>query len=122
MSSSWLKFLVVLLVASLQCFAPLIHAHTHGVPANHDIHMHGDEAGMIVDGAPSFHVVGAEQHHGPAIGVAKEFKRDYTLPSFDVPALGRLVALPHTAAFIPDFRRSFSAPGIRFTRPSAQAP
>jgi len=122
MSRSWLKFLVVLLVASLQCVAPLIHAHTHEAPTGHDIHMHGDETGMVADGAPSLHVVGAEQHHGPTIGVAKEYKRDYTLPFFDVSALGQLLALPYPVAFVSDFRRSFSAPGIRFTRPSAQAP
>lgn len=122
MSSSWLKFHVVLLVASLQCFAPLIHAHTHGTPAGHDIHMYGEETGVVADGVPSLHVVSAEQHHGPAIGVAKEYKHDHTLPFFDVFDLGQLLAFPHTVAFVSDFRRSFSAPRIRFTRPSPQAP
>ena len=122
MLNSWSKFLVLTLVACLQCFAPLIHAHTHGVPASHDIHFHGDETGFVAGPVSNVQVIGVAQQHGPAIGVAKEYKRGYMLPSFDVSALGRLVALPHTVLFVPDFRRAFFAPGIRFTRPSAQAP
>ena len=122
MFNSWSKFLVVTLIAGLQCFAPLIHAHTRGVPADHDIHFHGDETGVVAGAAPDVQVIGVAQQHGPAIGVAKEYKRDNTLPSFDTPLLSRFVALPQTFSLHPDVWRLFLAPGVRFTRPSAQAP
>ena len=118
MFTSWPKFLVVMLVASLQCFAPLLHAHTNGVPGNHDIHTHGEETST----AASVQVLDADHHHGQAIGVAKEFKRDYTLPFFDAAVLVPALSLPQTVSLAPDSWRSFAAPGIRFTRPAAQAP
>ncbi len=118
MFNSWSKFLVVLLVASLQCAAPLIHAHTNGVPGNHDIHSHDKETSVAV----SVQVLDADHHHGQAIGVAKEYKRDYTLPFFDVAVLAPPISLPQTVSLAPDLWRSFAEPGIRFTRPSPQAP
>jgi len=118
MLNSWPKFLVVLLVATLQCVAPLIHAHTNGVPGNHDIHTHGEEASAV----PSVQALEVDQHHGQAIGVAKEYKRDYTLPFFDAAVSAPAISLPQTVSLAPDSWRSFAAPGIRFTRPSPQAP
>lgn len=124
MFNAWPKFLVVALVAGLQCFAPVIHAHAHEheSPANHDIHFHGDETGVVAGAAPDVQVIGVARQHGPAIGVAKEYKRDNTLPSFDTPLPARFVALPQTFSPHPDAWRFFLAPGVRFTRPSAQAP
>ena len=118
MLNSWPKFLVVLLVVALQCAAPLIHAHTNGAPGNHDIHSHGEETGA----AASVQALDADHHHGQAIGVAKEYKRDYTLPFFDAAVSAPAISLPLTVSLAPDSWRSFVAPGIRFTRPSAQAP
>ena len=118
MFNSWPKFLVVALVVGLQCFAPLIHAHTHEheSPDSHDIHMHAVEMGASVQ------ALDVEQQPGSAIGVAKEYKRDYTLPLFDVAVLAPPISLPQTVSLAPDSWRSFAASGIRFTRPSAQAP
>ena len=118
MFSSWPKFLVVLLVASLQCVAPLIHAHTNGVPGTHDIHSHGEETGA----AANIQVLDVDQHHGQAIGVAKEYKRDYTLTFFDAVDLTPSLSLPQTVSLAPDLWRSYASPGIRFIRPSPQAP
>ena len=118
MLNAWPKFLVVVLVASLQCFAPLIHAHTNGVPSDHDIHTHGEETGAV----PSVQALDVDQHHGQAIGVAKEFKRDYTLPFFDAAVLVPAISLPQAVSLAPDLLHSFAAPYTRFTRPSAQAP
>lgn len=118
MSTSWSKFLVILLVASLQCFAPLIHAHTNAAPGSHDIHTHGEETGA----AASVQALDADHHHGQAIGVAKEYKRDFTLPFFDAAVLIPAISFPQTVSLAPDSWRSFASPGIRFTRPSPQAP
>ncbi|MBT9613524.1 MAG: hypothetical protein IV108_09710 [Burkholderiales bacterium] len=118
MFHSWPKFLVVVLVAGLQCFAPLIHAHTNGVPGDHDIHAHGEETGA----AASVQALDVDHHHGQAIGVAKEYKRDYTLPLSGVAVLAPGFTFPQAPSLASDTWRSFAAPGVRFTRPSAQAP
>ena len=118
MFHSWPKFLVVVLVASLQCFAPLIHAHTNSAPDNHTIHTHGEEASATAN----IEVLDVDQHHGQTIGVAKEYKRDYTLPLFDAVVLASAILLPATVSLSPDLWRSYAPPGIRFIRPSPQAP
>ncbi|MDP1680368.1 MAG: hypothetical protein Q8L39_01145 [Burkholderiales bacterium] len=118
MFNSWPKFLVVVLVASLQCVAPLIHAHTNGVPGHHDTHMLDEEKGAVA----SVQALDVDHHHGQSIGVAKEYKRDSTLLFFDAAVLAPSISLPQTVSLAPDLWRSFAAPGIRFTRPSAQAP
>lgn len=112
------KFLLVLLVASLQCVAPLIHAHTNAAPGNHDIHTHGEETSA----AASIQALDADHHHSQAIGVAKEYKRDYTLPFFDAAVLIPAISFSQTISRAPDSWRSYTSPGIRFTRPSPQAP
>lgn len=118
MFNSWQKFLVVVLVAGLQCFAPLIHAHTNGVPGDHDIHSHDKETSA----AASVQVLDADHHHGQAIGVVKEYKRDYTLQFFDAAVLAPYTIRPQTVSLAPDLWHSYTPPGIRFTRPSPQAP
>lgn len=118
MLNSWPKLLVVVLVASLQCFAPLIHAHTNGVPGHHDTHLHDEGTGVLA----SVQALDMDHHHGQAIGVAKEYKRDYTLLFVDAAVLAVYIPLPQTVSLAPDTWRSFAAPGVRFTRPAAQAP
>lgn len=115
---SWPKFLVVVLIASLQCVAPLIHAHTNGA-SDHSVHTHAEEAGA----APILLLLDEDHHqHGQAIGVAKEYKRDYTLILFDATVLTASAPLAQIVSLAPDLWRSFAAPDIRYTRPTAQAP
>jgi hypothetical protein len=118
MLNSWPKFLVVVLVACLQCVAPLIHAHTSGVPGHHDTHTHGEETSA----AASVQALDVDHHHGQSIGVAKEYKRDYTLLFFDAAVSAVYTPLPQTVSLAPDLLRSFAASYTRFARPAAQAP
>lgn len=118
MLNSWQKFLVVVLVATLQCVSPLIHAHADIVPGNHDIHLHNDETYAV----PSVQAFDADHRHGQTIGVAKEYKRDYTLPFFDAAVLARSAIRSQAVSFAPASWQAHTPPGIRYTRPSPQAP
>ncbi|MBI5751515.1 MAG: hypothetical protein HZA59_05145 [Hydrogenophilales bacterium] len=118
MLNSWPKFLLVLLVASLQCVSPLIHAHTNDVPGHHDAHMIEAEMDVVAQ----VQALDADHHHGQSIGVAKEYKRDYTLLSFEAAVLSHKISLPQPVSLAPDLLRSFATRHTRFTRPSAQAP
>lgn len=116
MFKSWPKFLVILLVASLQCVAPLIHAHTNSA-ADHHEYSHSEGS------APALHpVLGEDHQHGETIGVAKEYKRDYTLVFF---ATATLLSTPLPFQAIspaPDRVQPLPPPVNRHTRPSPQAP
>lgn len=78
MFPSRLKFLVVALVALLQCFAPLIHGHAnaHELDGVSHVHLHGDVVEVIEQVPGATPAVDKAHDHTPAIGVAKEFKRD----------------------------------------------
>lgn len=118
MFSSWPKFLVILLVASLQCFAPLIHAHTNSTPHDHVIHVHSD----ATSASAAIDVVDVDHQHGEAIGVAKEYKRDYSLLLFAAALLAAMWALPATRLVIRVFYQRYSLPPRRHSPPSPQAP
>lgn len=117
MVQPWPKLLVILLVASLQFFAPLIHAHTKSVPNDHAPHIHSDATGV----SSAIDVVDVDHDHGQAIGVAKEYKRDYTLLLF-VALLVATLLISLRRVWTPHFRRIYAPPARRFARPCPQAP
>jgi len=118
-----LKFLVVALVALLQCALPLIHAHAHETPGTHHVHIHGDELGAAVPAPAATPEIKVPATASPAIGVSQEFKRDTSL----LPVIGFLVAVFLAAAFIgrtvlfPRKQRAALAAPLH-SRPPATAP
>lgn len=82
-----LRWVLLVLVATLKLVAPLIHAHAHGVSADGHAHLHWK--GMAAGAA----AVTAPEADNPAISVPTEFKRDVW--DFDValPALWVSVSL-----------------------------
>lgn len=125
MHLSRLKFLMVALLALLQCVLPLIHGHADAreAPGTHHVHFHADEFSPELPSAsatPEFTMPG---ERSPAIGVSQEFKRD----SFLLPIIGFIVAVFVAAAlasrhvFFPRTRSTLIATRLR-TRPPATAP
>ncbi len=125
------KFLLVGLLALLQCLAPLIHGHMLGhddaaayeAPGRFYAHIHADEFApelLSAAAAPAFTLQADES---PAIGVSQEFKQD----NFLLPILGFFVALFLLAATRP---QAFLAPrlfrplvrAVPYRRPPATAP
>ena len=84
------NFYWVVLLAVLQCFAPLLHAHVTGHSQSSGIHFHADDDMLehvgTLAGMPEFKAAKTEY---PAIGVAQEYKKDYAflVVSDDVPFL-----------------------------------
>lgn len=73
MSTSRNKFVLLLLLVLLQCFAPLLHAHTHGLSVASGVHIDGvDELLSASSGIPAFK---AERNDGPAIAMEQEYRR-----------------------------------------------
>jgi len=67
----------VLLLAFMQCFAPLLHAHPGGDSASHGVHLHGGIAPHVPDGAVLS--LSHLDHDETTIGAAQEFKQDYAI-------------------------------------------
>jgi len=113
-----------LLLAFLQCFAPLLHAHPGGVSASHGVHFHGE---MV----PQAHASGgagvALSHVGDdeiTIGVAQEFKQDYAIQAGEPLVAATQSLLPDRLERrndVPLARSSHSA-RLPYTIPLAQAP
>jgi len=128
MSSSRNKFVLILLLALLQCFAPLLHAHTHASFATNGVHIDGmDELAVADSGKPAFTEEGG--HDAPAITMAQEYRQDGTiaLPDVDLAVL----AAPALSLSTVFFRMPFLAvslatllPGgpLVHSRPFSQAP
>lgn len=83
MSLRPLKLLVVMLVALLQCFVPLLHAHAHTQAYAHQHvdgvdHVHVNGVLLESDQADSHAMpeMKAPHDHPQAIGMSEEFKRD----------------------------------------------
>ncbi len=87
---------LIVLLAMLQCFAPLLHAHTMGMSHVSGVHAHFDhdmlDLGAAEAGKPEVKITKSEF---PAIGVAQEYKKEYVLfaandqvsPSLNFPVL-----------------------------------
>ena len=90
------KFAVLLLLALLQCFAPLLHAHVHGLAAAGRVHIDGvDELIAVNSGGPAFE---AAQDDAAAIAMPAELRHRSTIV---LPEIGQAIlaaaALPHPA-------------------------
>jgi hypothetical protein len=78
MSASYKKVVALLLLALLQCFAPLLHAHVHGSSASAGVHIDGvDQLLDVNPGAPAFELA---QDHGPAVVMPAEFRQERATP------------------------------------------
>lgn len=126
MSPSRNKFFLLLLLALLQCFAPLLHAHAHGLSMAGGVHLDGVEQLLVTDsGATS---VMAERGDAPAIAMAREYRRDSIIavldaaqpvlatPLFSFPAAFFDLPLPVAIVITPPARP------LNYSRPFPQAP
>jgi len=80
MLSHWKNIYLVMLLAFLQCFAPLLHAHALGMSHASGVHFHFDNDMLEHDdaeaGKPALKIAKTEF---PAIGMAQEYKKDPVL-------------------------------------------
>lgn len=121
------KFVLLLLLALLQCFAPLLHAHAHGSAVVSGVHIDGmDELHAADSGTP---VLTAERENSPAIAMAQEYRQDSTiaLSGADQPVPAALASSLSTAFFRLPFLASTVVtvlPGgpLIYSRPFSQAP
>lgn len=128
MSPSRNKFVLIILLALLQCFAPLLHAHTHGSSVASGVHIDGmGELAIADSGQPAF--TAERGHDAPAITMAQEYRQDSSiaLPDGDLAVL----AAPALSLFAVSFRTPFLAASIAtsfpggpllHSRPFSQAP
>lgn len=124
MSTSQNKFILLMLLALLQCFAPLLHAHTHGLSAASGVHIDGVNELLVADsGKPAFMV---DREEAPAIAMAQEYRQDGAIALSDAeqPALitrffATFIRLPFLAASVVV---AFSGGPPLYSLPFAQAP
>ena len=80
------KFAVLLLLALLQCFAPLLHVHVHGYSAASGLHIDGvDELLALNSGEPAFE---AARDDATAIAMPAELRHKSTI---ELPEAGQAV-------------------------------
>jgi len=106
---------LVMLLAFLQCFAPLLHAHTLGMTDVSGVHIHvdmdmPDYAAADVD-HPTVTIAKTEL---PAIGMAQEYKKDYVFfaaddqgalpPDFPLPSLSSVTSVVTVQLYQTAFR------------------
>jgi len=128
MSPSRNKFVLILLLALLQCFAPLLHAHTHGSSVASGVHIDGvDELAVADSSKPAFTAERGES--APAIAMAQEYRQNriIALPDADQPVLAAS-ALSFSSIFfqLPFLAALFvsAPPGgpLIYSQPFSQAP
>lgn len=105
------RFFLLMLLALLQCFAPLLHAHTHGIPASAGVHLHDLDGLYAANGtAPDTPLLTAQRDDAPVIAMASELRQDCAIelasadqpaapahwlkPSFEVPSLVSPLSAP----------------------------
>lgn len=125
MSPSRNKFVLLLLLALLQCFAPLLHAHTHGSSVAGGLHIDGVGELVVADSGKSAFM--AERVEAPAISMAQEYRKDsvIALPDDDQPALAVpvLSAVSFQGPFLAaSIVTSFPGGPLVHSRPFSQAP
>ena len=78
MIKNWKNLSWVVLLAWLQCFAPLLHAHMLGNSDSSAIHFHSDDDMLdhVVNTSGEAEV-NVSKTTGPAIGIAHQFKKEY---------------------------------------------
>ena len=88
MIQSWKNFHIVLLLAFLQCFAPMLHAHAMGDSSGGEVHFHADDHAHVptnvLPNQPAYEVCADEY---PAIGMAQVYKKDIFFIAADSPFL-----------------------------------
>lgn len=80
-SNNRLNFAVLFVLALLQCFVPLLHAHAHGLSVSHGVHWHDADSAMHTLQAHPDDRPGMENEADdePVITAAQEFRKDYPL-------------------------------------------
>lgn len=127
MSKLFIRFPLLMLLALLQCFAPLLHAHAHDAPAVAGVHLHDLDgwraADALASDAPAFM---ADHGHDQVIAMAREFRQDsvMALVDDDQPGASSAVFVAGTAVFRVLRPLSASPPGCfsSHIRPYPQAP
>lgn len=79
------SFVLIILLTLLQCFAPLLHAHTFGVGQSGGVHLY--QATVSHAGGSDnthAHLVSAHGDEAPAIGMAQEYRQDSAIVLSDV--------------------------------------
>lgn len=88
MIQSWKNFHIVFLLAFLQCFAPILHAHAMGDSSGDEVHFHADDHARfstnVLPNQPAYEVCADEY---PAIGMAQVYKKDTFFVPSDSPFL-----------------------------------
>lgn len=121
------RFFLLVLLALLQCFAPLLHAHTHGIPATVGVHLH-DLDGLYAanDRAPDTPRLAAQRDDAPVIAMASELRQDCAIEvaHADQPAVPAHWLKPSAEAPLLVYPLSVSPPGGRccYSHPFSQAP
>ena len=115
---------VVVLLAFLQCFAPLLHAHALGNYQSSGVHFHLDNDMLEHDAKPGKVELQSSQTELPVISMAQEFKKDAVLcliPDLAPPFRYLSQVSVSAQSSITDL---FYQPSFRFsaTLPPAQAP
>lgn len=122
------RIVLVFLLALLQCFAPLLHAHTHGQSGAGGVHMHGGIEWQLADLPSSTPYLIAERVNAPVIAMAQEYRQDSVMVLSDADQPGLAVS----SSLLTRFSLSFSpviiagrhSPGgmLPYARPFSQAP
>lgn len=79
MSRKWKNLHVIVLLAFLQCFAPLLHAHALGNFQSSGVHFHLDNDMLEHSAKAGKADLQSSQTELPAITMAQEFKKDAVL-------------------------------------------
>lgn len=121
------RFFLLVLLALLQCLAPLLHAHTHGIPATAGVHLHDLDGLYAFDGMASDTLsLAAQRDHAPVIAMARELRQDCAieLAGADQPAAPAHWLKPSFGVPLPAVPFSVSSPGgrCRYSHPFSQAP
>lgn len=126
MARNWKQLSLLAVLAFLQCFAPLLHAHADGVSATYGVHFHlldsltADEAAL---GQP---VVKSSKEDYPAIGMAQEYKKDkdFLVLQSPVPLIARFpVTFPQESRCLPlSACLSPASSAVSYFLPPANAP
>jgi len=124
MNKNWKHAWAVLLLAFLQCFAPLLHAHPGGDSASHGVHLHGEMAQQAHASGGAVLSLSHLDHDDASIGVAQEFKHDYAIQASEPLVAATRLSLPGRLERRNDvpLTRPSSCARIPYILPFAQAP
>lgn len=118
---------LIILLALLQCFAPLLHAHAHGQSGAGGVHLHGGIEWQLADSSSGLPGLIAERVDAPVIAMVQEYRQDsaMVLSDADQPSLAISSSLTSfSLSFSPTVIASRHSPGgsLPYARPFSQAP